>query len=42
MYHAWVLRKTHAGFWPENLEGRGSLEDSEIDGRIILKWILHK
>jgi hypothetical protein len=26
----------------ENLKGRGHLEDTDIDGRIIFKWILQK
>jgi len=26
----------------ENLKGRGHLEDTDIDGRIIFKWILRK
>jgi hypothetical protein len=31
---------THASFWQVNLKARGNLEDSGVDGRIILKWIL--
>jgi hypothetical protein len=30
----------HAKFYFESLKGRDSLEDSGIDGRIILNWIL--
>jgi hypothetical protein len=29
----------HAGFWWGNLRGSDHLEDLDIDGRIILKWI---
>jgi hypothetical protein len=27
-------------FWLENLKGRDHSEDMEIDGRIILEWLL--
>jgi hypothetical protein len=29
-------------FFPENLKGRDHSEDTSIDGRIILEWILEK
>jgi hypothetical protein len=29
----------HTGFWGGNLRVRDHLEDTHIDGRIILKWI---
>jgi hypothetical protein len=29
-----------ANFWLENLKGRDKSEDLELDGTIILKWIL--
>jgi len=32
----------HRGFWWGNLQERDHLEDTGIDGRIILKWILQK
>jgi hypothetical protein len=28
--------------WLEHLKGRHNSEDSDVDGRIILKWILKK
>jgi hypothetical protein len=28
------------GFWYKTRKGRGGKEDLDIDGRIILKWIL--
>jgi len=36
MWHVWGRR----GFWHENLNERGHLEDLVVDGRIILKCIL--
>jgi hypothetical protein len=32
----------HTGFWWGNLRERDHLEDLDIDGRIILKWIFWK
>jgi hypothetical protein len=32
----------HTGCWWKNLMKREHLEDSGVDGRIILKWILEK
>jgi hypothetical protein len=29
-------------FWLENLKGRDHSEDIDIDGRVILRWILRK
>jgi hypothetical protein len=29
-------------FWPENLKEEDHSEDLDVDGRIILKWILGK
>ena len=34
--------EVHAGFWFGNLRERGLLEDTGLDWRIILKWILRK
>jgi hypothetical protein len=31
----------HTKFWSENLKGN-SLEDSGMDGTIIVKWTLHR
>jgi hypothetical protein len=32
----------HTGFWWGSLGKRDNLENPDIDGRIILKWILRK
>jgi hypothetical protein len=32
----------HTGFWWRNLREGDHLEDADVDGRIILKWILEK
>jgi hypothetical protein len=32
----------YATVWLENLKGRNCLEESCVDGRIILKWVLKK
>jgi hypothetical protein len=34
--------KVYNGFWRGNLRERGQLEDPDIDGRIILRWIFRK
>jgi hypothetical protein len=33
------MRNVHT-FWLGNLRGRDYLEDLDVDGRVILKWIL--
>jgi len=32
----------HTGFWWENLRERDPLEDPQVDGRLILRWIFRK
>jgi len=32
----------HTIFWLENLKGRDHLEDTGVDGKIILEWVLRK
>jgi hypothetical protein len=34
--------EVYTGFWWGNLTERDHLEDPDIDGRIILKWIFRK
>jgi hypothetical protein len=35
-------KKMHIGIWCGNLKERGYWENSGVDGRIMLKWILNK
>jgi hypothetical protein len=35
-------REVHTGFWWEHLRERDHVEDQDIDGSIILKWIIYK
>jgi hypothetical protein len=32
--------KVHTGLWWGNVRERNHLEDLDVDGRIILKWIV--
>jgi len=34
--------RVHTGFWWGNMKERAHLEDPDVDGRIILKWIFKK
>ena len=34
--------EVHAEFWWPNLRDRNHLQDIDVDGKIILKWILKK
>jgi len=36
------MGEVHKGFWWGSLRERNHLEDPDIDGMIILKWILKK
>jgi len=42
MWHIWAIREKHTGFWSGNLKERYHLEDTGIEGRIILKWTLNR
>jgi hypothetical protein len=33
-------REVHTGFWWGDLRETGHLEDLEVDGRVISKWII--
>jgi hypothetical protein len=39
MQHIWGIGEVHTGFWWRNLKEGDHLEDSRVDGRIILKCI---
>ena len=39
MWHVWGIEEVHIGLWWENPRERGNLEDPDVDGRIIVKWI---
>jgi hypothetical protein len=38
----WERGEVHTGFWWGNLRERDHLDDADIDGCIILKWIFTK
>ena len=42
MQHVWGRGEVCTGFWWGNLRGRHHLEDPDVDGRIILGWVLRK
>jgi len=39
MRHVWGTGEMHIGFWWEDLRESDNLEDLDVDGRRILKWI---
>ena len=39
MQHVWEKGQLHTGAWCGNLRKTQHLEDTNVDGRIILKWI---
>jgi len=42
MYHEWGRGEVYTGFWWGNVREREHLEDTVVDGRIILRWIFKK
>jgi hypothetical protein len=42
MQHEWGRRGMHIGYWWESQNKRDHLEDQDIDGWAILKWILER
>jgi hypothetical protein len=42
MWHAWGRGGVYTKFWWGNLRERVHLEDPDIDGRIMLRWIFRK
>jgi hypothetical protein len=42
MWPVWERRGMHTGFWRGKLKEGDDLAAVDIDGRIIVKWILKK
>jgi hypothetical protein len=42
MLHVWGRAEVYTEFWWGNLRGRDYLDDPDVDGRIILRWIFSK
>jgi len=42
MYGGGGGEEGHTGFWCGNLRERNHLDDLEVDGKIILRWIFKK
>jgi len=42
MLHVGRTGEVHTGFWSEDMMERDHLEDLDVDGRMILKWIFNK
>jgi len=42
MWPVWGRSEVHTGFWWGDLRQRNHLEDTGINGRIILRWIFKR
>jgi hypothetical protein len=42
MWHVWERGEVDTGFWWGNLRDSGHLEDPDVEGKIILRWIFRK
>ena len=42
IWRIWETEEVHTGFWWRNLNYGGDLENLDLDGRIILKWVFRK
>jgi hypothetical protein len=42
MWHVGRTAEVHIGFWSEDMMERDILEDLDVDGRMILKWLFNK
>ena len=39
MQHVWERGEVYTGFWWGNLRERDHFEDTDVDGRIVFRWI---
>jgi hypothetical protein len=42
MWHVWGREEVYTELWWGNLRGEDHLENTGVDGRIILKWIFER
>ena len=42
MQHVYGKGEVNTGFWWGNLRGRDHLENPDVEGRIILRWVFRK
>jgi hypothetical protein len=42
MWQVWETGEVNTGFWWEYLRELDHVEDTDVDGRIILRWIFKK
>ena len=42
MWHVLETGEVHTGFWWDNLREGDHLEDLDVDGSLIFKWIFRK
>jgi hypothetical protein len=42
MWHIWGTEEVHTEVWWGNLEEKDHLEDPDVDGKAVLRWIFRK
>jgi hypothetical protein len=42
VWHVWGRGEVHTGFWWGDPRGKGHVQDLDVDGKIILKWIFKR